>query len=89
MQPFSSLFVPSASAGERATPPAQISIAGTWRVRLDPGNMGTENRWQDSTFSDSLKLPGSLTENSIGDELSISTRWTGSIIDSAWFTDER
>jgi len=60
------LFVPSASAGNRATPPAQISLAGTWMVRLDPGKVGEENRWQDSTFRDSLKLPGSLTESNIG-----------------------
>lgn len=83
------VFVPSASARDRATPPAQISMAGTWTVRLDPGNVGTENRWQDSTFADSVRLPGSLTGNGIGDDLSVATRWTGSIIDSAWFTDER
>ena len=36
-----------------------------------------------------LTLPGSLTSNGIGDEISLSTLWTGTIVDSSYFkTDE-
>lgn len=82
-------LAPLAAARTPAPPPAQLSLAGTWNVRLDPGDAGLKNGWQDSVFSIPVRLPGSLAANDIGDDPSVSTRWTGSILDSAWFLEER
>ena len=78
-----------AQVDEPSPPSARISLAGTWNVRLDPADVGVRDSWQSATFTDPLKLPSSLTENNIGEELSTATRWTGSIVDSSWFTEEK
>jgi len=66
-----------------------ISLAGQWRFQLDPDNMGEEEKWFNSKLTDRIKLPGSTAENGFGDDISIDTKWTGSIIDRSWFTDEK
>ena len=51
-----------------------IDLAGTWHLtsRLDvPG--GT------------VQLPGSLLTNGLGDEITVNTRWTGSLYDSSYY----
>lgn len=56
-----------------------IDLSGEWQVTTDSTN------WAGKT----LILPGSLTSNGIGDEISLSTPWTGTIVDSSYFkTDE-
>ena len=49
-----------------------ISLAGNWQLssRLD---------------ATSVNLPGSLLTNGIGDEVTIDTRWTGSLYDSSYY----
>ena len=44
----------------------QIQLAGSWQLRLDPSNAGLKANWQDSTFTEEVKLPGSLEENGKG-----------------------
>lgn len=56
-----------------------IDLSGEWQVTTDSAN------WTGT----SLTLPGSLTSNGIGDEIGLSTPWTGTIVDSSYFkTDE-
>ena len=56
-----------------------IDLSGEWQVTTDSAN------WTGTI----LTLPGSLTSNGIGDEISLSTPWTGTIVDSSYFkTDE-
>jgi hypothetical protein len=83
------LLAPSMLAGELTQPPAPISLAGTWKLRLDPGNVGVRDSWQTAIFADSLKIPGSLTENNIGETVSVTTQWTCGILDSSWFNEEK
>ncbi|MHC4744058.1 MAG: sugar-binding domain-containing protein, partial [Planctomycetota bacterium] len=64
-----------------------ISLAGKWEFRLDPNNVGIENKWYSERLTDKIKLPGSTAENGYGYEPSTETEWTGSIIDRSWFTD--
>jgi len=66
-----------------------ISLAGRWRFQLDPENIGEKESWYNSKLTGRIKLPGSTAENGFGDDVSIDTRWTGSIIDRSWFTDEK
>jgi hypothetical protein len=86
---FSGFLFSSALAEEPDHSSMTVSLAGTWRVRLDPGDVGAREQWQHNLFSDSLRLPGSLTTNNTGDDLSVKTMWTGSIIDSAWFNEAK
>ncbi|MGV3507865.1 MAG: sugar-binding domain-containing protein, partial [Sphingobacteriaceae bacterium] len=44
----------------------QIQLAGSWQLKLDPSNAGLKTNWQDSTFKEEIKLPGSLEENKKG-----------------------
>ena len=51
----------------------RIDLSGTWDVQPTFGGSGT------------VSLPGSLLTNDLGNELSIDTRWTGSLYDSSYF----
>ncbi|MBR1800266.1 MAG: beta-glucuronidase [Bacteroidaceae bacterium] len=52
--------------------PASIDLSGTWRLtsRLS---------------ATSVTLPGSLLTNALGDDISVDTRWTGSLYDSSFY----
>ena len=66
-----------------------MSLAGQWLFRLDPQNIGEQEKWHKSIPNDRIKLPGSVPENGYGDDISVDTKWTGSIIDRSWFTDAK
>ena len=67
------------------------SLAGTWQVRLDPEAVGESQQWAQQPLSPSVpaQLPGSLTTNHIGDEISLTTPWLGSTSRSTFTTDSR
>lgn len=62
-----------------------ISLKGTWRFQLDSEDIGIKQKWYLLKLSDSIKLPGSMRDNDKGYELSVDTKWTGSIYDSSWY----
>jgi hypothetical protein len=64
-----------------------IDLSGDWSFRLDPESKGIAGRWFAEELSGHVRLPGSLTENDIGDDISVNTQWTGDIVDSSWFKD--
>lgn len=63
----------------------RIDLAGEWDFQIDSLDKGVDQRWFDTQLSDKISLPGSMTTNGKGDDITISTPWTGSIFDSAWF----
>src|SRR5262249_30233041 len=63
-----------------------LLLAGRWRFELDRTNSGIQQRWFERRFSNELILPGSLSTQGIGDEISLQTKWTGEIVDESWFT---
>jgi hypothetical protein len=63
-----------------------LSLAGSWRLQLDPGNVGEDERWFDRGLSGVINLPGSLPGQGIGNPVTIDTPWVGSIFDPSWFT---
>ncbi len=67
----------------------ELSLAGEWTFRLDPGNAGMEGRWHEAQLPGKVRLPGSLFENGYGEEVSIDTKWTGDIVDRSWYTDPK
>ncbi|HUT91725.1 MAG TPA: glycoside hydrolase family 2 TIM barrel-domain containing protein, partial [Thermoguttaceae bacterium] len=66
-----------------------ISLAGTWRFQLDPGNVGVEQQWFTRPLEDTVRLPGTTDENHKGtfkdeqciDRLSRVWYWKG----PAWY----
>ncbi|MHC4532601.1 MAG: discoidin domain-containing protein [Planctomycetota bacterium] len=66
-----------------------ISLAGQWLFKLDPANAGEKEKWYTSKLPNQINLPGSTTENGFGDDISLDTKWTGSIIDKSFFTDAK
>ena len=67
----------------------KLSLAGRWGFRIDSLDLGLEQEWYESTFSETVTLPGSMAENGKGNEVGVGTEWTGDIIDRSYFTDEQ
>ena len=69
-----------------------ISLAGTWRFRLDPANIGVAAKWFAEKLDDSVRLPGTTDTNQKGvfkyeravDRLSRVWYWKG----PAWYQRE-
>jgi len=62
-----------------------ISLAGTWQFAIDREDKGVSEKWFRTNLKDAVNLPGSMTENMKGDEVTLQTKWTGSIYDSSFF----
>ncbi|OQW95826.1 MAG: hypothetical protein BWK77_06805 [Verrucomicrobia bacterium A1] len=65
-----------------------MDLSGEWRFSLDRGDTGIAESWPDRTLDGRVRLPGSLTEQRIGDPVTADTKWTGGIVDRSYFTDE-
>ena len=50
---------------------AQIPLAGTWRLQLDPKDEGLQSRLWEKSFGDSISLPGTTALAGKGEPLSI------------------
>jgi hypothetical protein len=62
-----------------------ISLSGEWKFQTDPNDTGIKEKWYGRSLSGHILLPGSMTSNHLGDEITVNTPWTGSIQDSSWF----
>lgn len=58
--------------------PERISLAGDWKVALDPSDKGVKDRWYSKRHPKSILLPGSLQESGLGDPVSMKTEWVSS-----------
>ncbi len=70
----------------------KIDLAGAWTLALDPMDRGVAESWCASSLPNPagvVHLPGSLQEQGFGDEISLDTPWTGSIVDRSFFEDAR
>jgi hypothetical protein len=83
---FILIFACTAEKGEERD---FISLEGEWGFTIDSLDQGINDEWYNTSFDESVQLPGSMAENGKGDEVSISTDWTGSIVDESWFTEEK
>jgi len=82
----SAAFVGSFCSQTMAAQSDHISLAGQWRFQLDRRNTGLREQWFERSLPDKVRLPGSLPAQGIGDDVSVATKWTGDIVDKAWFT---
>jgi hypothetical protein len=62
-----------------------IDLSGTWSFQVDSLDKGLSNKWFTRQLPDKITLPGSMTTNWKGNDISLNTPWTGDIVDSSWF----
>ncbi|MGC8887023.1 MAG: discoidin domain-containing protein [Verrucomicrobiia bacterium] len=65
----------------------KLPLGDIWRFSLDRDDVGVNQQWFNSQLKAKIKLPGSLPAQGIGDDISVDTKWTGSIVDRSWFTE--
>ena len=63
----------------------RIDLSGEWKFAVDSLDKGISEKWFDQTLSDKVVLPGSMTTNGKGNEITLKTPWTGQIVDSSYF----
>ena len=66
-----------------------ISLAGNWLFRIDHNDAGVSEKWFTQRLNDNIQLPGSMLTNGKGDDVTVNTKWTGSIYDSSWYFNPR
>jgi hypothetical protein len=63
-----------------------VSLDGEWRFYLDRGDRGLKEQLFSKSLPETVRLPGTLPGQGIGDEITVDTRWTGEIVDKSFFT---
>jgi len=71
--------------GEPVVTGDTIRLAGKWKFQTDPNDIGIKQSWYKKQLEGVITLPGSMTSNHLGDEITVNTQWTGGIEDSSWF----
>lgn len=88
---FSSVKVAKGSPGLMPEPKTEsgkkIDLAGTWKFAADPLEKGIREKWFLNPLKETVLLPGSMSTNGKGDEITLKTRWTGQIVDSSYYKD--
>ncbi|MEN9909625.1 MAG: hypothetical protein RLZZ540_2774 [Bacteroidota bacterium] len=62
-----------------------INLDGNWHFEMDRKDEGIAQKWYNRNLSDKIHLPGSMAEFLKGDEITLKTKWTGSIYDSSFY----
>jgi len=63
----------------------KIDLSGEWKFAVDPTDKGISEKWFNQSLTDKVTLPGSMSTNGKGDDVSLTTKWTGQIVDSSYF----
>lgn len=63
----------------------KIDLAGKWFFNVDSLDAGIREQWFDKKLTGHITLPGSMTTNNKGNDITLNTPWTGQIVDSTWF----
>lgn len=70
-------------------PNKRIDLAGDWKFKIDSLDAGISEQWFNDSFKETVILPGSMTENGKGDDVTTSTKWTGQVVDQSWYSDQK
>ena len=63
----------------------KIDLSGEWKFAIDPTDKGISEKWFNQSLTDKVTLPGSMSTNGKGDDISLTTKWTGQIVDSSYY----
>jgi len=83
------LFLMAACTANKETISEKLDLAGEWKFRIDSLDQGIDQQWFTLEFDETVTLPGSMAENGKGEEVTVSTDWTGDIIDQSYFRDKK
>lgn len=67
----------------------KIDLSGAWNFKIDSLDEGISEKWFSQTLTETVNLPGSMAENGKGNDVSVNSKWTGSIVDRAWFNEDK
>lgn len=62
-----------------------VCLSGKWAFQIDREDKGVREEWFNKTLSDRINLPGSMPEKLKGDDVTVRTKWTGSLYDSSYY----
>ncbi len=63
----------------------RIDLSGEWQFEIDRNDEGVEKKWHIKKLSDHITLPASMPQQMKGDDISVDTKWVGSLYDSSYF----
>ncbi|MDE6722143.1 MAG: beta-glucuronidase [Bacteroidaceae bacterium] len=64
-----------------------IDLSGMWQFQIDRDGKGVREGWfrSDYRLDDQMQLPASMPQRLKGDDISVDTKWVGSLYDSSYF----
>lgn len=64
-----------------------IDLSGEWQFQIDREGKGVAEEWykSDVKLNDKMTLPASMPQQLKGDDISVDTKWVGSLYDSSYF----
>ena len=63
-----------------------VNLAGYWDFQIDRNDKGVGERWYErASLDDEIELPASMPQRLKGDDVTVETKWVGSLYDSSYF----
>ncbi len=81
---FSLMFIIPCAVMSGASQP-KIDLRGVWKFAIDNQDKGVIEQWFSKSLSETVTLPGSMATNGKGFDVTLSTKWTGQIVDSSYY----
>lgn len=82
---IASLFIAFAGSLAVVGQNHSVSLSGKWAFQIDREDKGIREEWFNKILNDRINLPGSMPEKLKGDDVTVRTRWTGSLYDSSYY----
>ena len=82
---IASLFIAFAGSLAVVGQNHSVSLSGKWAFQIDREDKGIREECFNKTLNDRINLPGSMPEKLKGDDVTVRTRWTGSLYDSSYY----
>ena len=67
----------------------EIDLAGEWKFQIDSLDVGISENWFNQDLPEIVKLPGSMTENMKGNNVTIDTKWSASVNCKDWYESDK
>ena len=64
---------------------SKINLAGEWKFATDPNDKGVSEQWSAKNLPETIEMPGSMSTNGKGSDVTLNTRFTGQIVDSSFY----
>jgi hypothetical protein len=79
------VFVTMLAACQKPAVQQKIDLAGEWKFAIDSLDQGVSGAWFSQALNDLVTLPGSMTTNGKGNDITLKTPWIGQIVDSSFY----